>query len=541
MKIIIIDNKGDKVTTLVDLLKAEYPDAEILPKRTEKGQQTFTDWDDVYSYLESIQDTQAILCMDLALKEEDYHDALRGLEAGGVIRAEKKGWVIIAYTQFGRRIEAEEAFRETFDGIIEKGDISRYARPGRVSYVKSAVEAAARKRQYGKPDYVLPADVLVKDSLGMRAFRAAFGEAGLAEIHNNEAKNWKDTVIEALTTGHSGAFMLSIRGTSQGLKSLVLKVAKDEQVVKDEMNAQRRYIDQLGPLTGTLANLDDKEVHIANNKGVYYRQSLVDGQSLLEVLRDPEKTRKQRINVLKPVAALCVEVCASVQPRDCATHSADEVFKLTQIDLGRLETSATFMAALGATLRNQGFWPADCADPETMATDIINLADGWSKQLKRWGEVRTVVQHGDLNPGNVLIRKRGNPVLIDLSRLGHWPIGYDMSRLSLMLRLRLMDAAGYRDWIPDKLETWLSEPIANLDGPFSLNEALCPESVYCDEQFYNYAQSIPSKYRKNTEGAYKLGSLWDMLKVVSYQDVSPYKRLWTLLECWRLGHALGMI
>jgi hypothetical protein len=110
-----------------------------------------------------------------------------------------------------------------------------------------------------------------------------------------------------------------------------------------------------------------------------------------------------------------------------------------------------------------------------------------------------------------------------------------------MLRLRLVNTQGYVDWLPDGLDEWLSENVAYLGRGTTKSEPICPESVYCDEQFQHFLQGTPKKYRSRLALGYELGSLWDLFKVISYQDVSPYKRLWALLEAWRLGVHLGLI
>ena len=543
MKIIVIDNNHDKVLLLTDLLKEAFPHADVLPEAGQEDQQTFTEWDAVNEFLKTVTDDDAILCMDLALMQEDYNDSIRGLEAGGLIRAKRKGWVLLAYTQFGRRIEPEPAFRETFDGIIEKSDISKATdRTGRVSYVQSAIEAAIRKHAHGKSDYILPTDVYVKDSLGMRTFRAAFGDAALAELAHNEAHSWSEIIVAALTTGHSGAFMVSLSGnTSQGPKSLVLKVTKDDQIIQDEINAPTRFLDQLGPLSGTFATLDNNKRYLAGNAGVYYRQSLVSGQTLLETLAESNKTTKQRVKVLKAIVKLCLGVCRSIPLPNCAVTEAKDAFRLSPIDLGRLETSAQFMRELGSVLKNEGLWPDGQHDPDRVIDDVTEMSKSWSARLSKIGELPTVVQHGDLNPGNVILPETGSFVLIDLSRLGHWPIGYDLSRLSLMLRIRLVDGQSCRDWLPDRIGNWLSESVAGLGADIAQNEALCPESVYCDQQFYSFLESTKGKYKDRLAFGYKVGSIWDMLKIISYQDLSPFKRMWALLECWRLSREIHML
>jgi hypothetical protein len=223
-------------------------------------------------------------------------------------------------------------------------------------------------------------------------------------------------------------------------------------------------------------------------------------------------------------------------PAQYAFASARDLFKLTPVDIGRLETSVDFIAEFGDTLAGRGFWPPALGEPQEVASDVVQMARGWSESNITQVNLPTVVQHGDLNPGNILIRDNQDsfPVLIDLSRLGRWPIGYDLSRLSLMLRLRLLDADGHRDWLPDGLRQWSQESVARLDRDSASNHYLCPEGQYCDDQYRLFLKDVGEPYNNTLALSYKLGTMWDLMKVISYQDMSPYKRVWAFIECWKL-------
>jgi hypothetical protein len=130
------------------------------------------------------------------------------------------------------------------------------------------------------------------------------------------------------------------------------------------------------------------------------------------------------------------------------------------------------------------------------------------------------------------------PRLIDLSRLGSWPIGYDLSRLSVMLRLILTDSTGQMDWMPTGLIKWYREPVALIDKKVNSDNALCPASVFCDQKFRQFLLELPTPDRSLLAHSYMLGALWDLIKIVSYQDISAYKKIWALIECWRLGNTL---
>ena len=137
-----------------------------------------------------------------------------------------------------------------------------------------------------------------------------------------------------------------------------------------------------------------------------------------------------------------------------------------------------------------------------------------------------------------MVTPSGKLELIDLSRLRDWPIGYDLSRLSTMLRLRLALADEQEDWFPESLARCYCEPVANIDAQIEPESSLCPAAVYCDQAFRGFLETVDSEHRPRLEFGYRLGVLWDLVKVISYIDISPFKRVWATLECLRLKRRL---
>jgi hypothetical protein len=542
MKIIVVDDNLDEALRLKEYAQDAFPNAIVLPEDDSQNE-TFNDWPRVIEFVRKIADEFAVLFLDLALKpgDVDYDDVRRGLGQGVTIRRIKRHWVLIGYTRFADYAVSDHSYMEAFDGIISKGKLdSLIGNEKRVLYVKRIINNAINKRKRDNTQSDQPLNARIVDSFGIRTFQAAFGDAAIAEIIENEAANWENKELQALTSGHSGAFMLSLRGrTTGGMHSLVIKVAQNEQIIQHEINAQKIYFDRLGPLNAHLGYLDPEKKDLLTTLGVYYRQALVEGEPLLELLYGNDWIHNR--SILEPVVGLCIDVYSSLAPPDCAISPARDLFKLTPTDIGRLETSIKFIVELSTTLQGRGFWPATETAPDVMAGEVTTLAKTWSDNQLTNVELRTVIQHGDLNPGNVIIRRSQNieAILIDLARLGPWHIGYDLSRLALMLRLRLLNVIGQQDWLPEGLEQWLSESPASTDENISPDSQLCPEAAYCDQQFRLYLGELDSEYRDNVAYGYKLGTLWDLIKVISYQDISPYKRVWALIECWKLKKRLA--
>lgn len=544
MQIVIIDNTFEETLRLEGYLNEAFPQAAILPEHSSEKLPIFNDWSEVQRYILPITEDFVVLCLDLALESEkiNYGDVKNGLDQGAAIRQLKPKWVIVAYTMHGQRATLHTKYKEAFDGLINKAILdSKTEREECVSYVKNAVNAAIRKRALEKGHDVIPANAQIVDSLGMRSFRAVFGDAAIAEIIENEASQCESIRVKVLTSGYSGAFLLSIRGkTEQGPLSLAIKVARDEKTIQDEIDAPSKYYKQLGPLNGHLGFFDAKKKQFSTGEGVYYCQALENGKQLLELMLNSE--HEQNLKTLTPVIRLCIDVCKSVPPAKCGTTHAREKFRLLPIDISRLETSAEFIANFGETLLKNDLWPNNLEEPHKMSRELIDLAKNWTVVDITEINVKTILQHGDLNPGNILIRQDedGFPVLIDLSRLGQWPIGYDLSRLALLLRLRLIEVNQHADWLPNGLRNWAVESVARFDRDITSNGVICPEAQYCDDQFRQFTESLSKEYQGDFIYSYELGTLWDLIKVVSYQDISPYKRVWAFIETWKLKQRLSI-
>ncbi len=142
--------------------------------------------------------------------------------------------------------KATSEYSETFDGILVKSELARKANfESSVAFVRSVIEDARRHRQVPGSE-IIPPNLRIGDSLGMRSFRAALSDQTLGDIVRREASGWGPLRIDALTSGYSGAFMLALTSDS-GESSVILKVARNEEVIADELRAQKDHFPELAP------------------------------------------------------------------------------------------------------------------------------------------------------------------------------------------------------------------------------------------------------------------------------------------------------
>ena len=213
-------------------------------------------------------------------------------------------------------------------------------------------------------------------------------------------------------------------------------------------------------------------------------------------------------------------------------------FVFDPVDRGRFETSLAFLIPLAQTMASRGLLKRTDRELNALKNRMLRLLEGWDSNPVVTKETFLVLQHGDFNPGNVMLTSTGDLALIDLARFGDWPPGYDLARLALTLRLRLVDRTDQLDWLPFGMMEWLEEHVADI-APDVKPSGTCKAAMLCDETFRKFVQSSPEADRQTLRHGYRLGSMWDLIKIVSYQDVSQFKRLWALFELDRLGGELG--
>ena len=275
--------------------------------------------------------------------------------------------------------------------------------------------------------------IYLADSLGMRVAQAALGDDGIADIVARECSGWSSGKVSSLTSGFSGAFLLEMAGKSaSGEHFVIIKAARTASIIEREIGTVQAYLQRLGPLEPHLVLLDPNKEEFGDGGGVYYRQAKADGTSLSRSLRG--RGRQVAEDVLAPIVDMCIEVAR--QGLDGGgTMEAAKAFVINDSDCDRLEASLDDVVSVGEGLRKRGQWPDGMVSAELLRERLLLTAKAWATDVCAEIMLPSCVQHGDLNPTNIMMSRDKFPRLIDLSRLGDWPIGYDLSRLCLLLRV----------------------------------------------------------------------------------------------------------
>jgi hypothetical protein len=520
-KFVIIDDEDGPIATLADYLRAAFEGSSVVHDKK------CATWSAAVKIIHSFpDDSKYVAFFDLSLEGAKTENAIAALESLRALRVQRRQWSFMAYSRFMETVEDAPDLDEIFDGRISKQRLASMVRTKRIDYVQKAVRDALAHRKGTAP---IPDDADIVDSFGMRVFRLTFGDKAIAELLNAEAADWPAPRVEALTSGHSGAHLIQL---SSGRESLVVKIARSASIIEHEIHAVPRNLSRLGAFAMNIARFDSEQKPLTGG-AVYFRQATVFGRSLLSHVTSCSMT--EAVKRVAMVAKFSIETAKTY--RNVPTKgSAKFVFDL--VDRGRFETSLAFLIPLAKTMAQRRLLKKTDQVLSALGNRMLRLLEGWDSNPVVTRETFLVLQHGDFNPGNVMLTSTGDLALIDLARFGDWPPGYDLARLALALRLRLVDRADQQDWLPFGLVHWLKEHVADI-APAARPSGTCRPAMLCDESFRKFIQSSPEADREMLRHGYRLGSMWDLIKIVSYQDVSQFKRLWALFELDRLASELG--
>jgi hypothetical protein len=529
--VVVIDNEREEVMRLGNLIEAAFPDWTVLPDRKGREGEPLRDWNAVVGYLLGVMDSDVVLCLDLSIGHFDWEDVERGVRRAHSFRNDRPTWTFIAYTKNSLYASGMPEFKATFDGLLEKSELARKSsHVSAVDLVRLEIETA-RRRHRAPGTETIPKNVRIVDSLGMRSFRAAFSDETLGDIIRAEAAAWGPLEVESLTSGYSGAYMLSLTSVPAE-HSVILKLARNEEAISHELRAQTDHLTELAPFGARFALIQPELHRLRDGSGVYYRQMPVQGVTLLKhCLTHP---LDDNLIALGRVTRLCIRVLKAVPVVDRPSTLARNHFVLSPVDIGRLETSAQFLAELGSALAVAKLWPTMFPAPRLLSGEVTEMVRNWSSDELTDVMLPEAVQHGDFNPGNVMLDAEGEPVLIDNQRLRRWPLGYDMARLAGLLRIRLTDVRDRSDWLPFHFASWCEKSLEEVKES-SVVDPICPEAAFCENEFFSYVAELPPQAAAIVAYSYRLGSLWDLIKIISYQDVSPMKRAYALARCWLLA------
>lgn len=477
MNFLVIDNQGGELDSLLFALHQCYPDCRIAPQ---VGQVTAR-WSDAEALVttEAVNQPDQIIFLDLALDTNIADEASAGLERVRNLFAQRSEATWIAYTSFAEILDSHEA-RRMFHAVLDKQQLSqRRTDDERNVLLRRAVEEAIRKR--GGTTGAEPVEH--EDSAGMRSFFAVYSENALEELFAVECSGWTDRRVRALSSGYSGSSLLEIIGRKNSARrQIVVKLAPRRKMIEEETSVLKEYKGEGGVFVGKCAPPSPPS-ELPDQLGFYSIQEAVPGRTLMSLLADEALPAIEAQTAMKIVIAVMVEQYGTAwYAEESDIQKKLEKFVFSEIDLDRARQACGFLLDIASVMVTRNHWPVRAPHPQDLFEQINELLFNWRNNLEKTLPFQWVLQHGDLNPHNVMVGAADQITFIDLARLGHWPVGYDLSRLAIQLKIRLVDQAGKLDWFEDRLATWCEEAIWGLGlGSTSKSASShCPPAELCE-------------------------------------------------------------
>jgi hypothetical protein len=537
MRFFIIENNRGALALLIHLLRTCFEGAAISPRPGA----TTDKWSIAETLLseEALDEEEQIIFCDLALDCDDPSDAQAGITKARQLWASKPKATWIAYTSFVDILKYD-AVNGLFHGILNKQDLAKCELDSeRATLVERIVRTALNRRRGGtRVAYV------AEDSLGMRTFHASFPGPVLDELIATECSDWREIYVHALSAGYSGSSLLALRGHKSGApRHIVVKLAPRRELILRESLVLRQdgeFFGECVDFAQRCACAQDVKV-LPDHLGYYSLQGAISGPTLAALFQDElgsmddGERRNAALHTLINIELAQYEH-GWLDPEGEIIRRERRLC-LSSIDCYRAKKTCRDLPLMAEVIAEMGGWSDNWPSPMVLFREIERVIDEWESLRETVGPLHWVLQHGDLNPNNVFVDDNCQVTFIDLARLDHWPVGYDLCRLVIQLRIRFIDQSRGRDWLQNNLSRWREEPLFALDGTADPSCSLCPPAALCEQQLYSWmAQQRDAEILIN--GA-RFCAVLDLIRIISYADLSPYKRLLAALELWDQTLKLG--
>ncbi len=527
MTICLVENLSSKHNAYFLALKEAFPGARIVPD----FDQPCDSWKTALALIKALpRDGEHVFVLDLLLTGDSSSDADpaagadEGLRNARYIRQEFPSAVMICISTWGHNVlQKQNPFDEVLDlQVPANKDVDRVSARLVMTirrHLKTGASGAAQ-------------DVAYEDSYAFRLAEAALGSERLRKFFPAVASGWKDVAVTALSHGASGAFLFKLSGQCNGRPSaLVYKIARDRQLLQEEIEAFRQAQPHLGHFAGRF-NSSGFEIEVEAELP-FYTQSLVPGKSLYAVFRDGGAAKCRP--VLENVTRLLTQQYEwALEEKNHVGRPLASEFDLGPVRVQFLLHACDRLEPVAEFLRKRGRWPKGHPKPAEVFSDVRDLVKTWTNALALpapyW-----VYQHGDLHGGNIIAVD--TPVFIDPPRLRLWPVGYDMCRLATHAQVLLTGPANDEDWVDGDIASWAKSPFADLDQDSIGGDNGWPAQIH--RSFLRFARAQRRSHAE-LRRVYEFCALSDLLRMINYPTLSHSKRIWVALGCSELKRRMKL-
>lgn len=568
LKFVVIENSKETLYDIVDILKKAKFDGfevvEIWPS-VDIQNSLFTSWDSAWEKIADLRHigfdpdrSCVILLLDIALgrKTQAIEEGVAAIRRR-LNKPNFEEFVKIAVTDYAPNAKALLDYG--LDHVIFKDNLIGFSsgmgssRRRSVEFLEFSIRNALvrwRARTGRIVDIPANRNVRLLDSPGARRVEIGLGREALDLLASRIAADWDGVEFDVLSGGYSGAFLLRA-SDSHGSHQVVCKIGNSHAVLKQEVECWKLML--ATPAFANLAVQMDSEIYPLIDDIEFIKQASIIGPtfedavllSISRVLAGKEtlgQAGEMVKSVLGPIARACAETTS--QSIDSCPR-----FDLNSVDIERFVSSREVLAGLRDQCVARGF----LCDHDWHHRAAIEAFDDcvvakWGHLLMRTGKfpIMVALQHGDLNPRNVLVWQ-GSPRLIDFARFGEWPVGYDLVRLELQILLRVMGTHQGMDVFPNYLVKWLrvwteieAECIGNATMDVESSGVLGLVLNNIVEAMKTLRTAFPGT-QEDFQKHISLVRCFDAIKMCSYQDASSFKQLFFLLVALKSARKAGLI
>jgi len=370
----------------------------------------------------------------------------------------------------------------------------------------------------------------VEDSLGIRTFYAAFQRHIIDEIIATECAAWDRVNVRALSSGYSGASVLAVRGyLNNAHRQIVIKIAPRRELIEWESKIHQRFAGESPIFMQSCAITSDVK-SLSDCPGFYSVQDGINGDTISSIVDGKIELTKDASLLWKTAIDGVLHIELPHYGNAFSKNNASQL-QLLEVDCQRAEKSCSELSEMADVLLENNDWLDQWPRPIELFSRIREFVQSWNERLKNESSLQWVLQHGDLNPNNIILNDAGSITFIDLARLDHWPVGYDLMRLCIQLRIRNTGNKKRADWVKNDIAVWCTEPLFSPDQSRDF-ASLCPPAAYCESKLFEWINKQP-----NAEcliHGVRLCATKDLIRIISYTDLPPFKRLWASLELWNI-------
>ncbi len=547
-KFIIIDNDPSSIAHCYKVLpRIGVSDEHIWPPKTTSFLPH--SWIEVSTKLDELRRTgwdptsgKVILLLDLALDGSDERPS-DGVEAIKGRQSFLEDYVLVVHTRMPNQTGLDQL--SFLDATLAKRVFESTSTRDAVVSASIRKAIASRAKRFGEVLRSVPSEYcVIEDDFRLRLFEREYGLFALPDLLDTVGAKITNRTLEKpkvkiASGGYSGTTVLLIEyDDSEGHRRVAVKISKNKEALASE-DEQIKKLMQAGRIWASCSLTVLPMQSLSADSSIHLLMQHYFAGDTLEVrclARSHERLGELAdvVGALQRVSSESLRQSRKMCTLDALSLSSDNVFRFNSsferlIKLWESGSLPTEVKARFAHLA-EGI------------KDLRIIANNWNAHLLKAhsGGLVGYEQHGDMNPRNILLSvDKDTPGVrfIDFARFRVWPAFYDLWRLRLQLALRLLDSPDeMQDLFPERMVLWdrawrgdglvVNECSSASTAGFQSFLTIQSELLVALQKLHNGASQ---EDRDNFVLAERTIIIFDLIKMISYVDASPFKQLWFLL------------